>query len=158
MEARHESAVEDPQQHPPRSFGVCRSILFNLCNLRNLRIREMNEIERWRKRIDEIDEQLLQLLNERARCAVEIGHLKKKTHQPAWQPERELEILRHVETSNGGPLGDAAIRRLFERIIDEARSLERHTMSEDEAASVEDPERGRRGADSDAGARESRKE
>jgi chorismate mutase len=94
----------------------------------------MSEIEDWRRRIDEIDEQLLKLLNERARCAVEIGHLKKKIHQPAFQPERELEILRHVEAANGGPLGDAAIRRLFERIIDEARSLESHTMNKDEAA------------------------
>ena len=104
----------------------------------------MNEIEHWRKRIDEIDEQLLNLLNERARCAVEIGHLKKKADQPAWQPERELEILRHVEASNGGPLGNAAIRRLFERIIDEARSLERHTMAADEAAPANEPGSGAR--------------
>ena len=90
----------------------------------------MDELGNWRRRIDEIDEQVLKLLNERARCAVEIGHLKKKLNQPAWQPERELEILRHVVKSNPGPLDDAAIRRLFERIIDEARSLERHTMSE----------------------------
>ena len=90
----------------------------------------MDELGRWRKRIDEIDEQVLELLNERAQCAVAIGHLKKKLNQPAWQPERELEILRHVEETNKGPLGNAAIRRLFERIIDEARSLERHTMDE----------------------------
>jgi chorismate mutase len=88
----------------------------------------MDELEHWRKRIDEIDEQLLKLLNERAQCAVEIGHLKKRMKQSAWQPERELQILHHVEQSNPGPLGDAAIRRLFERIIDEARSLERHAM------------------------------
>ena len=98
----------------------------------------MAEINDWRKRIDEIDEQLLKLLNERARCAVEIGHLKKKIRQPAFQPERELEILRHVESANRGPLGDAAIRRLFERIIDEARSLESHTMSEDKAVRVQE--------------------
>lgn len=88
----------------------------------------MDELEHWRKRIDEIDEQLLTLLNKRAQCAVEIGHLKKNMNQSAWQPERELQILQHVEQSNPGPLGDAAIRRLFERIIDEARSLERHVM------------------------------
>ena len=88
----------------------------------------MDDIEHWRKRIDEIDEQLLKLLNERSQCAVKIGHLKKKMNQPAWQPDRELQILRHVEQSNRGPLDDAAIRRLFERIIDEARSLERHVM------------------------------
>lgn len=92
----------------------------------------MSEIGDWRKRIDEIDDQLVKLLNDRARCAVEIGHLKKKAGQPAWQPDRELEILRHVESANGGPLDNAAVRRLFERIIDEARSLERRTMVKDE--------------------------
>jgi chorismate mutase len=88
----------------------------------------MSDIEGWRKRIDEIDQQLVKLLNERSNCAVEIGHLKKKLNLPAWQPEREAEILRNVVRSNRGPLDDAAIRRLFERIIDEARALERHAM------------------------------
>src|SRR5208283_496792 len=88
----------------------------------------MNDLAGWRKRIDEIDQQLLKLLNERSRCAVEIGHIKKKMNLPAWHPQRELEILRNLVKSNRGPLDDAAIRRLFERIIDEARSLERHAM------------------------------
>jgi chorismate mutase len=95
----------------------------------------MNELERWRKQIDEIDEQLLKLLNQRSQCAVEIGHFKRKTNQPAYQPERELEVLRHVVESNPGPLDNAAIRRLFERIIDEARSLERRTMEESKSQS-----------------------
>ena len=88
----------------------------------------MSDMAGWRKRIDEIDQQLVKLLNERAQCAVEIGHMKKALELPAWQPQREAEILRNVVTSNPGPLDDAAIRRLFERIIDEARSLERHSM------------------------------
>ena len=88
----------------------------------------MSELDEWRKRIDAIDLQLVKLLNERSQCAVEIGHLKKRLHMPAWQPEREAEILRNVVKSNHGPLDDAAIRRLFERIIDEARALERHAM------------------------------
>jgi len=88
----------------------------------------MSDVTEWRKRIDEIDQQLVKLLNERARCAVEIGHIKKKVNLPTWQPEREAEILRNVVKSNSGPLDDAAIRRLFERIIDEARSLERHAV------------------------------
>jgi len=88
----------------------------------------MTDLEGWRKQIDEIDRQLLKLLNERSRWAVEIGHLKKRLSLPAWQPEREAEILRNVVKANLGPLDDAAIRRLFERIIDEARSLERHAM------------------------------
>jgi chorismate mutase len=88
----------------------------------------MNDFDDWRKRIDEIDQQLVKLLNERSQCAVEIGQIKKKLNVPAWQPKREAEILRNVVKSNRGPLDDAAIRRLFERIIDEARSLERHAM------------------------------
>jgi chorismate mutase-like protein len=88
----------------------------------------MSDLEGWRKRIDEIDQQLVKLLNERSQYAVEIGHLKKVLKLPAWQPEREAEILRNVVKSNHGPLDDAAIRRLFERIIDEARALERHAM------------------------------
>ncbi len=88
----------------------------------------MSDLDEWRKRIDEIDQQLVKLLNERAQCAVEIGHIKKRLRQPAWQPQREMDILRHVVKSNPGPLDDAAIRRLFERIIDEARALERHVM------------------------------
>ncbi len=88
----------------------------------------MSDMDGWRKRIDEIDQLLVKLLNERSRCAVEIGHLKKKNNMPAWQPAREAEILRNVVKSNPGPLDDAAIRRLFERIIDEARALERHAM------------------------------
>ena len=88
----------------------------------------MNDFDDWRKRIDEIDQQLVRLLNERSQCAVEIGHIKRTLNVPAWQPKREAEILRNVVKSNRGPLDDAAIRRLFERIIDEARSLERHAM------------------------------
>ena len=88
----------------------------------------MSDLDGWRKHIDEIDQELVKLLNERSRYAVEIGHLKNQLHLPAWQPEREAEILRNVVKSNHGPLDDAAIRRLFERIIDEARALERHAM------------------------------
>ena len=88
----------------------------------------MSDLDGWRRRIDEIDLQLVKLLNERSNCAVEIGHIKKTLSLPAWAPAREAEILRNVVKANGGPLDNAAIRRLFERIIDEARSLERHAM------------------------------
>ncbi len=88
----------------------------------------MNGLDDWRRRIDEIDQQLVKLLNERSQCAVEIGHVKKRLKLAAWAPEREAEILRNAVKSNHGPLDDAAIRRLFERIIDEARALERHAM------------------------------
>ena len=82
----------------------------------------------WRRRIDEIDEKLVKLLNERSHCALEIGKLKQEAKIPLYQPDRENEVLENAERNNPGPLTDAAIRRLFERIIDEARSLERHSM------------------------------
>ena len=82
-------------------------------------------IEDWRRRIDAIDRKLVELLNERASCAMAIGELKRVLGTPVYQPEREQEILANVERMNGGPLEDTAIRRLFERVIDEARSLER---------------------------------
>ncbi|HEY6358993.1 MAG TPA: chorismate mutase [Vicinamibacterales bacterium] len=82
----------------------------------------------WRRRIDEIDRKLVELLNERSRCALEIGKIKQAEHLPLYQPEREREVLENAERANPGPLSDAAIRRLFERIIDEARSAEREAM------------------------------
>ncbi len=77
--------------------------------------------------MDELDSQLVALLNERASCAKEIGRLKETVGLEVYQPEREIEVLKHVRSRNDGPLDADAITRLFERIIDEARRLERST-------------------------------
>jgi chorismate mutase-like protein len=82
----------------------------------------------WRRRIDEIDRKLVELLNARSQCALEIGKLKQAAKIPLYQPDRENEVLANAESNNSGPLTDAAIRRLFERIIDEARAAERDAM------------------------------
>jgi chorismate mutase len=82
----------------------------------------------WRRQIDEIDRKLVELLNQRSRCALEIGKIKQAENLPLYQPDREREVLENAERVNPGPLTDAAIRRLFERIIDEARSAEREAM------------------------------
>jgi len=89
-------------------------------------------IEDWRRRIDEIDKNLVELLNERSHCVVEIGKIKRTTGEPLFQPERENQVLDGVVRANPGPLPDAAIRRLFERILDEARSVERTVMRDGE--------------------------
>lgn len=78
-----------------------------------------------RARIDALDEELVRLLSARARCALDIGRLKEELGMPVYQPDREREVLEHVQRLNHGPLDDTAIARLFERIIDEARRLER---------------------------------
>jgi chorismate mutase len=91
----------------------------------------------WRRRIDEIDKKLVKLLNERSQCALEIGRIKQESNIPLYQPDRENEVLENAESENKGPLTDAAIRRLFERIIDEARSAERLAMHGDPPADKE---------------------
>ncbi len=85
-------------------------------------------VEDWRHKIDEIDKRLVELLNERSRCVVEIGKIKQTTGDALYQPDREKQVLDGVVSANPGPLPDAAIRRLFERILDEARSVERVVM------------------------------
>ena len=84
-----------------------------------------HDIDDLRQRIDWIDEQLVRLLNARAECALQLGHLKKERGMDIYQPAREREVLGNVQRLNTGPLDDGAIRRLFERVIDEARRLER---------------------------------
>lgn len=79
----------------------------------------------WRNRIDAIDRVMISLLNERATCAVAIGHIKRKLDMPVYVPSREEDVLNNVTQNNPGPLADPAVRRLYERIIDETRSLER---------------------------------
>lgn len=84
-------------------------------------------LEELRARIDELDERLVDLLNARAACALEIGRLKEALGLAVYQPEREAEVLRHIQhhaTSAGGPLSGDALTRVFERIIDEGRRLE----------------------------------
>jgi chorismate mutase len=88
-------------------------------------------ISDWRQRMDEIDKKLVELLNERSQCALEIGRLKQAAGMPIYQPARENEVLSNAAHNNRGPLTNAAIRRLFERIIDEARSAERVAMHGD---------------------------
>jgi chorismate mutase len=83
------------------------------------------ELEDLRKRIDLLDESLVRLLNARAACALEIGRIKRQMGVPIYQPQREAEVLNNVQAVNNGPLDQPAMKRLFERIIDEARHLER---------------------------------
>jgi chorismate mutase len=87
--------------------------------------RAVAAIDALRQRIDELDETLVRLLSERAACALEIGRHKKLLGLEIYQPGREAEVLQHVQQVNRGPLDDAAMKRLFERVIDEARRLER---------------------------------
>jgi chorismate mutase len=83
------------------------------------------QIARLRQNIDTVDEVLVKLLNQRAKWAQEIGAVKKTAGIAIYQPDREAKVVAHVVGANRGPLESAAVQRLFERIIDESRRLER---------------------------------
>jgi chorismate mutase len=88
-------------------------------------------IEHWRKEIDDIDEELIRLLNERSKCAIELGRIKRELGLPVYSPDRETEVIAHVKSINAGPLDSHAVLRLFERIIDESRRIERVTIEKE---------------------------
>ena len=84
------------------------------------------KLEEFRRRIDQLDAELVRLLIAREAAATEIGRLKDDVGIDTYQPTREQEVLARVRSVNTGPLDPDAITRLFERIIDESRRLERH--------------------------------
>lgn len=81
-------------------------------------------IEGWRGKIDAIDKQLLELLSQRANCAIEVGKIKSERNMQVLDPERERQIIQAILRENKGPLSDDALRRIFERVIDECRRIE----------------------------------
>lgn len=93
--------------------------------------REQAAIDAARVEIDRIDAEILRLLSERARHVRDIGDAKHRLGEPIYQPDREEKIFERLIAANPGPLDDGAIRRLFERILDEARRLERTVYKED---------------------------
>ncbi|HYP25092.1 MAG TPA: chorismate mutase [Blastocatellia bacterium] len=104
------------------------------------------DIDDWRKEIDGIDERLVELLNARSRCAIEIGRIKRKSGLPVYSPSREAQVIQNVISASTGPLEPDALRRLFERIIDESRRIERVVVDK------ESEERQRPGSGKRAGA------
>ena len=85
-------------------------------------------LESLREEIDKIDEVIVRLLDRRARCAYAIGRVKKAAGLPIYEPQREAAVIARIKELNtrlGGPLDEQAIGRLYERIIDEARRIQR---------------------------------
>jgi chorismate mutase-like protein len=81
-----------------------------------------------RRTIDEIDLRILALLNERTRVVERIGDIKHTFSMPVYEPRREDEVYRNVTDHNGGPLPPEAVKRIFERLIDEMRTLQKVRM------------------------------
>lgn len=78
-----------------------------------------------RKTIDALDLKLLELLNQRTRVVEEIGRVKESMAMPIYEPKREEDVFRNVTDHNHGPLTADAVKSIFERIIDEMRTLQR---------------------------------
>ena len=89
------------------------------------------DLDFWREKIDALDDQILELLNERARCALSVGKIKLAEDLPLHAPARETLILNRIRELNGGPLSHEAAQRIFRQIIDESLRLEEdHADSE----------------------------
>ena len=91
-------------------------------------------LEELRNRIDVLDRQLVELLNERARAALLIGHLKAATSLPVYEPAREKVIYNNVRANNQGPLPDIELTHIYERIIDVMRALQRNELASERHA------------------------
>ncbi len=78
----------------------------------------------WRAAIDVLDGQLLTLLNTRARLATELGKVKHQAGLGIIDPDRERQVLARLRQTNKGPLDEAAVTRIFARIIREARRIQ----------------------------------
>ena len=83
--------------------------------------------------IDVLDRQLVSLLNDRARIVESIGRIKRECSMRVYEPRREDEVLANVLEHNAGPLKEDALRRIYERLLDEMRTLQRDRMLEDQA-------------------------
>jgi len=83
------------------------------------------DISDWRQKIDELDEQIVRLISQRAAAAKAIGELKRTADLPVYEPHREQDVFNHVRSVNPGPLADAEIQHVYERIIDVMRTLQR---------------------------------
>jgi chorismate mutase len=87
------------------------------------------DIPEWRRKIDQLDRDIVALISERARAAQAIGILKRATDLPVYEPDREHKIFENVRAANQGPLPDIELTHIYERIIDVMRSLQRNELA-----------------------------
>jgi chorismate mutase len=89
------------------------------------------KLEECRVLVDDVDRRIVALLNERTRVVQDIGRIKRQTQMPIYEPKREDQVFANISASNRGPLTEEAVRRIFERIIDEMRMIQRVWMKSD---------------------------
>ncbi len=94
-----------------------------------LKTNQIMDIADWRRKIDELDTQLVKLINDRAICAVEIGKLKQDSAMPVYEPDRERIIFDNIARLNHGPLSQIQLRQVYERLIDVMRQVQTVEMA-----------------------------
>jgi chorismate mutase len=87
------------------------------------------DITDWRKKIDELDRKLVELLNQRAQAAHEIGRLKRNSNLPIYEPDRERTVFTNVQQINSGPLPNGDLTRIYERIMDVMRKIQKEEIA-----------------------------
>ena len=92
------------------------------------------DIADWRLKIDELDRQLVTLISERARCAVEIGKLKQNSSMPIYEPDRERIIFDNIARQNQGPLSQVQLRQIYERLVDVMRQIQKEEIVPEQVA------------------------
>jgi chorismate mutase len=83
------------------------------------------DITDWRKKIDELDLEIVALISARAQAALAIGKLKRSTSTPVYEPNRERVIFDNVRAANKGPLPDIELTHIYERIVDVMRTIQK---------------------------------
>jgi chorismate mutase len=91
------------------------------------------DIADWRRKIDDVDRRLAALLNERATAVVEIGRLKRNTNLPIYEPDREQEVIANVQSASAGPLAPPDLAKIYERLLDVMRSIQKREIAPDAA-------------------------
>jgi chorismate mutase len=86
-------------------------------------------LDEFRVSIDDIDRRIVELINERTRVVEEIGRVKREAQLPVYEPKREEQVFANITSANRGPIPSDSVRRIFERIIDEMRTLQRRKIS-----------------------------
>ena len=86
------------------------------------------KLEEFRVLIDDVDRRIVELLNERTRVVEDIGRVKRRARLPIYEPRREDQVFANITGANRGPITQDAVRRIFERIIDEMRTIQRMRM------------------------------
>jgi chorismate mutase-like protein len=92
-------------------------------------------LEEYRISIDAIDRRIVELINERTRVVEEIGRVKREAQLPVYEPKREEQVFANISAANEGPIPGDSVKRIFERIIDEMRTIQRRRI----APQPEDP-------------------